>query len=637
MSSLTSGGVALLAILAAALGSVETATAQAQDKNLGDLQIEAFGSFETATPPNTNWSSYNYNINGQRYVPLAQINPDNVVNLGPICQLKVDDLGSFHTSILHIDGLLYLTTATDTLAIDSADCGVKWRHHHVEQELEISAIRVNRGVAYDKGVLYRGTVDSRLLAIDAKTGEEIWQQQVGDPQIAEFFSAAPQVYQGLVIIGAAGSDWGMRGRIMAYDAVTGREVWRFYTIPRGDDEGAESWLNADSARTGGGGTWTTTTIDISAGELFVPVGNPAPDLLPDQRPGENLFTDSLVVLDVHTGELLWYHQLLSNDGQDLDLAAAPVLYYNQAGERMVSMGSKDGHLYAVNRETKQRIFRTEITTVKNSGVAPTIEGIEICPGLLGGVEWNGPAFDKPNHALIVGTVDWCSTIAAAPEGFNYQPGNFAIGGTFEQIGDAKGWIHSIDADTGAVRWKRQVEAPQVAGITVTSSGLIFTGDMAGNFNALDSKTGKALYETKVSGGLAGGVITYMRDNKQYVAFASGNVSRLTFGVLGSPTLNIYALGGTNTPVASVGAASSSELRAADAGLGKITYGQVCATCHGTKGEGALGPALAGIKDRLDHARIVEWIKNPSDKMPKLYPSMLDEQKVLDVATYLQNL
>ncbi len=592
---------------------------------------------DTVVPDDTNWLSYNHNINGQRYVPLDQIDRDNADQLGEVCRLKVEDIGAFHTSVLHVDGLLYFTTATDTLAVDSANCEVRWRHHHVEEELEMTALRVNRGVAYANGRLFRGTVDSRLLAIDAATGQTIWRHQVGDPQLGEFFSAAPQVYQGLLIMGAAGGDWGIRGRVMAFDQETGREVWRFYTIPRGDEAGADTWVIADSARIGGGGTWTTYTLDISAGEVFVPVGNPAPDLQPDKRPGENLYTDSLVVLGAHTGKLKWYHQLLSNDGQDLDLGAAPVLYYNEKGERMVAFGSKDGYVYAINRETLQRVFKTQVTTIKNAGVAPTAEGIEVCPGPLGGVEWNGPALDKQNGTLVVGSVDWCATLAT-PEEFRYQPGQFALAGTFEFHDSSTGWLHALDASTGEVRWKRQTAGPQVAGITPTAGGVIFSGDMAGNFFALDSETGKTLYETKVTGGLAGGVITYMRDAKQYVAFVSGNVSRLTFGDAGSPTLNIYTLGGGGaSAVAKTAAAPASAIGAADANAGKITYARVCAMCHGMRGEGATGPALKGIKARMDEQRIVEWIKNPSSKMPKLYPTLLNEQKVLDVAAYLQGL
>lgn len=593
---------------------------------------------QSATPENTNWLSYNNNVNGQRWVALDGIDTANAAQLGEVCRLKVEDIGSFHTSILHVNGLLYFTTASDTLAVDSKTCEVAWRHHHVEESFNLNLLRTNRGVAYSNGRLFRGTVDSQLIALDAQTGELLWQHQVGDPTVGEFFSASPQVYQGLVIMGAAGGDWGIRGRVMAYDAVTGREVWRFWTIPRGDEPGADSWKDEGSARIGGGGTWTTYTVDVSAGEVFVPVGNPAPDLLPHDRPGENLYTNSLVVLDANTGKLKWYHQLVSNDGQDLDLGAAPVLYFNAAGDRMVAFGGKDGYVYGVNRETKKRVFRTPVTRIKNAGVAPTPAGVEVCPGPLGGVEWNGPAFDAPRRQLIVGAVDWCATLKSQPD-YQYKPGEFAMGGTFEFIGKAKGWIYALDADTGEVRWKREMGAPPVSGITPTAGNVTFAGDLAGNFFALDSKTGATLHETNVGGGLAGGVITYMREGTQYVAFVAGNVGRLTFGDAGSPTLHVFAVGadgGSATKTAAV-PAGGGRAGKPDPAAGRIMYATVCGSCHGGMGEGAMGPALKGVGERLGREGIVAWIKNPSEKMPKLYPSMIDDQAVADVAAYLESL
>ncbi len=591
---------------------------------------------DTAIPPNTNWTSYNHHVNGQRYVPLDAITKDNAGAIGPVCQRRIEDVGAFHTGILHIDGLLYLTTATDTVALDSASCRIVWRHHHVEEAFELSTLRVNRGLAYANGRLYRGTVDAQLIALDAASGALLWKHQVGDPAAGEFFSAAPQIYQGLVIIGAAGGDWGIRGRVMAYDAVTGREAWRFWTIPRGDEPGADSWKNAGSARFGGGGTWTTYTLDLASGELFVPVGNPAPDLLPDTRPGENLYTNSLVVLDANTGKLKWYHQLLSNDGQDLDLGAAPVLYFNDKGDRMVAFGSKDGYVYGINRETRKRVFRTQVTRIKNAGVVPTVAGIDVCPGPLGGVEWNGPAFDRPNRALIVGAVDWCAKLKAE-EGYAYRPGEFNLGGTFEFIGEARGWIYALDADTGEVRWKRETAGPHVAGITPTAGGVVFTGDLAGNFLVLDSASGAVLHQSQAGGGLAGGVITYMRDGRQYVAFVSGNVSRLTFGNAGSPTLHVYALGSAAAGTTVPAAASAGGEPVADISAGRASYSTICAGCHGSHGEGGTGPKLAGIGARMERARIVEWIKNPSEKMPRLFPALLDERAVENVAAYLQTL
>lgn len=595
-------------------------------------------------PPNTQWSSYNGNVNGQRYADLRQIDTGNVGQLGEICRLVVDELGSFHSGIVQVDGTLYVTTATDTLAIDATNCALRWRHHYATEEHGGNALQVNRGVAYASGRLFRGTVDGRLLAIDAQTGKTLWQYQIGDPQQGEFFAAAPQIYQGLVILGAAGGDWGIRGRVMAFDAATGREMWRFNTIPRDDEPGAETWQNAPSARYGGGGTWTTYTLDMAAGEVFIPVGNPAPDFLPEHRPGENLYTNSLVVLDAATGRLKWYHQLLSNDGLDLDLGAAPVLYFDGKGERIVAFGGKDGYLYGINRETKQRVFKTPVTTIAEPRVLPDGKTLELCPGILGGVEWNGPAYDRANHALVVGSVDWCATLTR-DENFEYKPGVFNFGGSYQQLEKSRGWIVAVDADTGAVRWQYETPAPQISGITPTAGGLVFAGDIAGNFVALDSKTGQRLFTADTGGAHAGGVITYMRDGRQYVAFASGNVSRLTFGVVGKPTLVLYGLGGKSgaaPAVAAAGTPTGTPTGTPDPAAGRDIFGKVCAACHGAQAEGGTGPSLSGLSARLDFDATVRWIEDPAavkpgTAMPKLYPSPLDTAQVRDVAAFVQSL
>ena len=604
---------------------------------LGLLGVIAAHAEETAppAPADTNWTSYNENVNGQRFVNLNQITPANAAQLGEVCRLKVDETGAFHTGILEIDGLLYFTTATDTLAVDASNCKLRWRHHYVTEDPSGTPLKVNRGVAHANGVLYRGTLDSRLLAIDMASGKTLWQYQVGDPQQGEFFSSAPQIYQGLVIIGAAGGDWGTRGRVMAFDAKTGREVWRFYTIPRGDEPGADSWHDQQSAQTGGGGTWSTYALDMAAGEVFVPVGNPTPDLLPQLRPGDNLYTDSMVVLDAATGKLKWYHQLLSNDGQDLDLGASPMLYYNSKGERMVALGGKDGYVYGVNRENQQRVWKTPVTTIKNAGVRATSSGVEVCPGPLGGVEWNGPAFDRSNKAIVVGSVDWCA-ILMAEEGFKFKPAEFNLGGTFKLSDVARGWIVSLDADIGALRWKFETPGPMVSGIVPTAGGVIFAGDMKGNFYVLSSTDGRELYRSQTGGAMAGGVISYNRKGRQYVAAVAGNVSRLTFGVTGSPTLLIYALGGNGKDGAAPLAVAPASSSLASAGGAEI-YGKICANCHGGNGEGALGPALKGLAQRMDLAKTIQWIENPSAKMPKLYPDPLNAQAVKSVAAYVQGL
>ncbi len=560
------------------------------------ILLLAAGVGKAAGPADTNWMTYNGTVNGQRYSSLDQINVQNVASLAEVCRLKVDDSGAFQAGLLQIDGTLYMTNAHDTLAVDATNCTVRWRNVYKSEQEDI--FQVNRGVAFANGKLFRGTPDSRMLAIDAATGKTLWKQQVGDPQQGEFFSSVPAVWQGLLITGSAGSDWGIRGRIMAYEQESGREVWRFYTIPRGKETGAETWTERDSARYGGGGSWTTYTLDMSSGEVFVPVGNPAPDFVPSHRPGANLFTDSMVVLDARTGALKWWYQMSPNDGLDLDLAAAPMLYWNSKGHPMVAIGSKDGYLYGVNRETKKQVFKTPVTTIKIPEQAPHARGVFSCPGPVGGVEWNGPAYDQLTKQIVVGAVDWCATIKS--DEVEFQPGKFLLGGSWEWDSAKTGWVTAVDPDSGAVRWKYHADAPVVAAITPTAGGVTFTGDMDGNFFAFESTTGKLLFKTATNGALAGGVITYALGGTQYVAITSGNVSRLSFGESGKPSLVIYALpehAKSVAPAPQAAATAPTTVAAAatapDAGRGKELYSKNCAACHGNQGEGGSGPALKG--------------------------------------------
>ena len=204
----------------------------------------ATGAGKAAGPADTNWMSYNGTVNGQRYSSLDQINVQNVASLTEVCRLKVDDSGTFQAGPIQIDGTLYFTNSHDTLAVDATNCTVRWRHVYKPEQEDV--FQVNRGVAFANGKLFRGTPDARLLAIDAASGKTLWQQQIGDPAVGEFLSSVPVIWQGLLIAGTAGSDWGIRGRIMAYEQESGREVWRFNTIPRGKEVGADTWKDPNS-------------------------------------------------------------------------------------------------------------------------------------------------------------------------------------------------------------------------------------------------------------------------------------------------------------------------------------------------------------------------------------------------------
>jgi len=588
------------------------------------------------------WPGYNRSPDGGRFAALDQINTGNVSRLKPVCKVKLGEEGPFQAGPIVIGDTMFITTAHTTTALNAATCAVHWRH--IDSTGQQDPISVNRGAAYMDGRIFRGMPGARLAALDAASGRVIWDEKVGNLSVGEFMSSAPIAWHGTVFVGLAGGDWGIRGRVMAYDAATGRELWRFYTIPIGAERGAETWHIPATAVHGGGGTWTSYTLDTLANELFVPVGNPAPDFLPSHRPGDNLFTNSIVVLDTKSGALKWWFQATPVDGYDYDIGAPPMLYDAANGEKRVAIGSKDGFVYGLNRRTHGVVFKTPITTILDPGKPPTTSGTRACPGPLGGVEWNNPAFDPLAHRIYVGSVDWCATFTAGEA--KYAPGDLYMG-TANQ-GDsgeaATGWVTALDAATGKVLWKFHTPKPVVAGITPTSGGVIFTGDLGGNFYALDKSNGDVLLNTNTGGAIAGGVVTYMVGGRQYVATTSGNVSRSTFQTTGSPTIVVMAVDGSPLQMVALPQVSAHGLAVgasagADSGTahGTQIFAQFCASCHGSAGEGGAGGPNLTISPLKDLASIVAFVKNPKSPMPKLYPDPLNETDVTAVSEYVRKL
>ncbi len=585
------------------------------------------------------WMTYNNGYDGRRFSPAAQITTDNVGSLKRVCEARLGDSGTFHSGLIVIDETLYVTTSHTTVALDPVTCSPRWRHVYKPVQEEVYA--VNRGVAYLDGRIFRGTGDGRIFALDARTGKQLWMVKGGDPLKGEFFSSAPIAWKGLVFIGTAGGDWGIRGYVLALDAKTGSEKWRFYTIPMGKETGAASWKRPETAAHGGAALWTTYTLDTTTGELFVPTGNPAPDYAPDWRPGANLFADSLVVLDALTGKLKWYHQFESNDGLDYDFGAAPSLYTSGTGGKYLAAGSKDGNLYGIDRATHEVLFKTPVTTIKNAGARPPPTGVVVCPGPLGGVEWNGPAVDPRSRVIYVGAVDFCQMIkSGTPE---YKQGEFYFGTSQTPVDDpgkARGWINAVDGDTGKTLWKYHAAAPVVAGVTPTAGGVIFSGDLNGNLLALDARNGAELYKFNTGGAIAGGVITYAIGGQQYVATTSGNISRGTFSATtGSPKVVILTTGvAKDEPqIVTVAEDSPPPSSGAPSTRGKAIFAQYCSACHGPAGGGGIGPPIKGESAKKNLEEVTAFIKNPKSPMPKLYPAPLSEQDVADVAGFVESL
>ena len=583
----------------------------------------------------SDWATYNKDYQGRRYSQLAEIDARNVGTLKRACVAQLGDDGAFQSGPVVANDTLYVTTGHTTVALNAATCEARWRHSYTPEQKEVYA--VNRGVAVEGGSIFRGTGDGRILALDAATGQVKWKIQAADPSVGEFFSSAPIAWKHLLFIGIAGSDFGARGRMLAFDAATGKEVWRWHSIPMGSEPGAETWTPREAAARGGGAFWSSYTLDPATGELFIPVGNPAPDFntQPGVREGDNLYTDSVVVLDAATGRMKWHHQFARNDPWDYDIGAAPMLYSAPNGKRRVAVGSKDGYLYLLDRESHQVLSRTLVTTVlDNAGKRPTPEGVHMCPGTLGGVEWNGPAQDAKNNAIVVGAVDICATYTSPKAPPQYQPGAFYYGGDAKFDERRVGWVTSVDAVSGKIRWRAQTAAPVVSGITPTAGGVTFAGDLLGNFLAFDNGGGAVLFQQRLGGGIAGGIVTYSVGGKQYVAVPSGNVSRATFGGAGTPEVTIFTLGlNADTPkIVNVG-------RKQEASSGKDLYVANCQVCHGDGASdqpGAGGPSLKGAKDRLSGLEgIVVRIKYPKSPMPAF--SSFSETELRAVAEYVATL
>ena len=580
--------------------------------------------------PGSQWLSVNNRLDGQRFSPLKEITPANAAQLGEVCRLQIDGPTSYHAGLVVVGGVIYTNTGRETVALDAATCAVRWKYTYEPEEERFSPS--NRGLAVLDGRVFRGTGDARLIALDAASGKLLWKNVIGAPRLGEGASAVPLAWQGVVYMGISGSEVGARGRVMAYDAQTGRELWRFNTIPMGEEKGAETWKRPKTAKTGGGGIWGSMSLDVTTGELFVSVGNPWPDIDKAYRPGDNLFTDSVVVLDARTGALKWWYQLKPGDWQDFDMVAAPVLYRASGVRDVVAFGGKDGYITAVERDTHQRIFRTAVTTIQVPPKDPTPEGALLCPGYAGGVEWNGPTLDRLNDTLITGSVDACFIVKLGTT--KYSAGEVNFGGTIEPSGPVTGWVTAVDAETGQMRWQYHAEKPVVAGVTPTAGGVTFTGDLAGNLLVFNSKTGELVHKAQTGGALAGGVVTYEVGGHQYVAFASGNVSRNAFGALGLPTVVIMTLNpahtaGAVTPALPTDAAGTSLTR------GRKLYSQVCVSCHGAEGNLIADHKLSTLGARRDLPATISYIKDPKAPMPKLYPDLLSEQNVTDVATYVR--
>jgi len=503
----------------------------------------------TSNATTGDWPSYNRTLTSERYSQLGQINTKNVGKLTVLCTYDTKQYTSCETGLIMVNHALIGTTEHDIFSLDPVNCHENWRTS--EDYKPASVLAVNRGAAYMDGLLFRGTEDGRVLAYDFKTGKRVWETTIADPKIGESTPAAPIAWNGLVFIGNAGGDnKGVKGRMYALDAKTGKIAWEFYLVPKteGDPtrgpQGAtpldmSTWKNASGTPITGGATWTSYTLDPATGQLYVPGGNPAPDFAIGPREGENLYSGSIVVLDAKTGAYKNHFKLVPKDWHDWDVSTAPALIRTKGGKKLLSVAPKDGHLYGFDLATNAMLYRTPVTRVENTD-APfaTDKAVHFCPGSVGGAEWNGPAYDPQTNLILIGEVDWCATVTlqkdkqiqevklGSPWSAMATINPYHTYGTPDSFGNWAGWVYAVDADTGVWKWRLKSNYPILGGMTPTAGGIVFFGDMGGNFYVLDAANGQRLWGQKIGGAIGGGIITYTADGAQQVAVATGFTSIL---------------------------------------------------------------------------------------------------------------
>jgi alcohol dehydrogenase (cytochrome c) len=519
----------------------------------------ALGLAASSAQAQANWTTYGGNDWNQRYSTLSKINTTNVGRLIPrmVFQTGITKLGSFENTPIVVDGMMYVTTPYNTaIAYDLKTHKQVWRYEHKLGTTIYCCGPNNRGVAVHGPHLYMGTLDARLVALDRMTGEVMWDIEVADPSFGYSITHAPLVIDDMVIVGVSGGEYGIRGHVTAYDAMTGKQLWRWYSIPEtgvdpvarngwwgtwtattpeGNDlhrdiaaEKGDSAKYADAWTRGGGGVWMTPAYDKTLGLIYVAVGNPSPDLDGGIRPGDNLFTDCIVAIDAKTGQTRWYYQTVPHDVWDLDAVSPPVVA-TVGGKKVVVHAGKTAWVYVLDAATGKLIRKSEnFTPQENMFALPSASGTRMLPGANGGSEWSPIAVDPQlGYAFVSGLHQPMNYIThTAP----WEKGRLWLGSAFVAIpGEEQyGLYTAINLATGKKAWQVKVPQPMMGGALATAGGLTFTGEGNGNFNAFSSRTGKLLWQFNGGAGCNSAPMSFTYGGEQFIAVACGGNFQLSY-------------------------------------------------------------------------------------------------------------
>jgi len=498
-----------------------------------------------------NWLMYNRTYNGWRFSPLDQITPANVKKLVPKWIFAGGAVGDQQATPIVNDGVMFMTSTqlayNRVHAINAATGELIWKHERRTPEDVGALVRViphNRGVALYGDTVIFGTLDAHLVALDAKTGKQVWETRIADYADGYFVSQAPLVVKGKVIVGIAGpGEMGPRGFVEAFDAKTGKSQWRWYSVPAAGEPGSETW-GADTWKIGGAAVWHTGTYDPATNLLYFGTGNPAP-WIADMRRGDNLYSMSAVALDLDTGKLKWYHQYLANEPWDYDTVAEHhVVDVTRDGQthQVVVQANKLGYVYTLDRNTGKFLsaapFVKSLTWgkpdpvtgkgVENPGLRPTMGGppVEVCPSLLGATGWQPKVYNPKAGVLYIPSNEFCMRYAYVAD-LAYKKGQLFTGVTTEHFSRAEqaGVLRAFDVSQNKVLWEWNNRTPLISHTLGTAGNLVFQGTAEGKVVAVDATNGQEVWSFNLGTPQSGGIISFAIDGKQYIAVVAGGTLR----------------------------------------------------------------------------------------------------------------
>jgi alcohol dehydrogenase (cytochrome c) len=489
-----------------------------------------------------NWISYNGDYSGRRYSGLSEITPASLPRLSAAWVFHARNTNRLENTPVVANGVMFVTVANDAFALDARTGREIWHHSRAVSEglIDDASQHVTRGVGLWRDRLYMETDNAHLLCLDARSGNQIWDVAYADWNKNYGATSAPLVVKDKVLVGTSGGDDGVRGFVAAFDVMTGKLAWRFWTIPRPGDFGSKSWPGQAYLR-GGGTTWMPGTYDPALNLIYWGTSNPAPDFNDDVRPGDDLYTDCVLALDPDSGKLKWYFQFTPHDLFDYDAVETPMLIdavYKGEARKLLVQANRNGFLYVLDRTNGKFLSATPFVEKLNwaksvdekgrpvrAEVRPSPEGTRVCPGYSGATNWYSPSYSEATRMVYFLALEECEIYFSAPTvGFKegkeyYSTGVKKIPGeTSHRV------LMAYNLETGSLAWKypQTGRGHSSGGTMSTAGGLVFFGDDAGSFEAVDAQTGKPLWHFNTGQDMSASPMSYSVAGKQYVAIASGS-------------------------------------------------------------------------------------------------------------------